>query len=207
MRVASVAGLLLLFLCTGCFTADVTITADGSGTMNVTYDPVWPTNERRERTTFGGPGVSVETLTLGEMRTGAAGAQTPSSVTARVKFESLEKLGAVEKLRWFKVSLADAGEGKRTLTVEILKADKPLGPILAGKPPAKIRVNLPGEVTESSAKIDGTAVEWTVPAKELFAAPLKMTATYKLAAAAGQVPATGGNESAPAKPAETKPAS
>jgi hypothetical protein len=203
------AVLVLLVALGGCFTADVTLNADGSGTMDVTYDPMWPTSERRERQAFLGPGMTVKEITLGEMRDGAGGTTVPKSVTARVAFASVKELAQVERMSRFQIDVADAGEGTKRVTVAVKTKQAQQNIPAAGE--ATVRLRLPGDIVESSATVEGRTVVWKFPSADYFGKPgLKMTVTYKVPAGAGGVgagaagggaPSEAGTKSAPDAPA------
>lgn len=185
----------------GCFTADVTLNADGSGTMQVKYDPMWPTTEPRERAAFQGPGLTVQEIKFGELRAGPQGMKVPAWVDAKVAFASVAELGQAQRLWRFQVELADAGEGLKRLTVAVKTKERKEGIPAEGE--ATLRVNLPGDVVESSTTIEGRTVVWKFPTKDFFTTPgLKMTATYKVPASA----ATPGAGVKPTPAAGTKPA-
>jgi hypothetical protein len=218
-RVGRVRAVLLVGLVLalgGCFTADVTLNADGSGTLQVKYDPMWPTTEQRERAAFQGSGLTVQEIKLGEIRAaGPQGIKVPAWVEAKVAFTSVAALAQAQRLWRFQLELADAGEGLKRLTVA-LKA-KESREALPAEGDATLRVNLPGDVVESSAKIEGRSVVWKFPTKDFFTKPgLKMTATYKVPAGASggagtaapaagttPAPATGAPAAAPAEKTAT----
>lgn len=197
---ASIA--LLVVVLGGCFTADVTLNPNGSGTMKVTYLPMWSTTEALERKALQGPGVTVHEVKLGELSAGPGGIKIPASVDARVDFASVAELAGVERLMRFQVELADAAENTKRLTVSV-KTDKPQK-ALPFEQPATIRIRLPGDVIESSATVEGRTVVWTFSTADYFGKPgLKMTATYKVAALS---PAPAGEDSAGAPGAGTQTA-
>ncbi len=177
MRGSLLCGLVgLVVVVGGCFTADVTLNADGSGTMQVKYDPMWPTTEQRERATFQGPGLTVQELKLGELRPGHQGMKTPAWVEAKVAFASIADLGKAQRLWRFQLALTDAGAGQKRLTAAIKTKEPKEGIPVEGD--ATVRVHLPGDVVESSATVEGRTVVWTFPTKDFFTKPgLQMTVT------------------------------
>jgi hypothetical protein len=206
MRRSLLCGLVcLVVVLGGCFTADVTLNADGSGTMQVKYDPMWPTTEQRERATFQGPGLTLQELKLGELRTGPQGMKAPAYVEAKVAFNSVAELGKAQRLWRFKLDLTDAGAGQKKLTVAV-KTKKPKEAVPV-EGDAILRVNFPGDVVESSAKIEGRTVVWAFPTKDFFTKPgLQMTAIYKVpATAAAPGPGTAPAPAAAAAPGANAP--
>ena len=204
-HVARVGLAALLVVLGGCFTAEVTLNADGSGVMQVKYDPMWPTTEQRERGGFQGPGLTLQEIKLGELRAGPQGMKMPSSVEAKVAFASVADLNKAQRLWRFQLELADAGEAQRRLTVAVKTKEPREG--VAAEGDATLRVNLPGDVVASSATIEGRSVVWKFPTKDFFSKPgLKMTVTYKVppgtaptaAPAAGSAPAAATGTPAPA---------
>ncbi len=193
--------LLTLGLLGGCITADMKLEADGSGTLEAKFDPVLPSTAGEERRLFEGPDVTVEAVEVGEGRTGLTGAIAPEWVRVRVAFMDATKLSLVRRLERFKVELTDAGEDKKRLTVSIKPQTHGKG--FEHKEPVTIRVHFPGEVVESSARVEGRMVIWSFPAAEFVGASgLSMHATYTVAP-----PAKGGAVATPpaAAPAGTPP--
>ncbi len=203
MRMSRLCGLVgLVIVLGGCFTADVTLNADGSGTLQVKYDPMWPTTEQRERAAFQGPGLTVQEVKLGEPRAGRQWRKVPAWVEVKLAFASVADLAKAEQLWRFQIESADAGVGQKRLTVAVKTEAPPEGEISV-KGDATLRVHLPGDVVESSAKVEGRTVVWTFPTKDYFTKPgLQMTATYKVPATA----AAPGAGAAPTPDTGSKPA-
>jgi hypothetical protein len=169
----------------GCLTADVTLKADGSGTVEARFDPVLPTTAAQERSLFQGPGVRVETVEVGDEQIGVTGTAKPEWVRVRVAFKDVTKLSTVRRFERFKVTLTDADEGRKRLTASVVSQTHGKG--FQHKDPVVIRVHLPGDVVESSAPVEGGVVTWSFPATDFVAgtAPT-LQVTYKVSAAPGE---------------------
>lgn len=172
----------VLVFASGCITADVKIEADGSGTLEATFDPILPTDEAKERSAFQAPGVTVQEVTLGELRTGIAGQKVPESIRVRASFTDVTKLPQAPRLARYGVEISDAGEGMKLLRVTLKPQSQGKG--FDHPKPVTIRIQLPGDVVESSAKIEGRTVVWTFPAPSYIGPEtMKLEAKYKVAAA------------------------
>jgi hypothetical protein len=187
--------LLVVGLLGGCLTADVKLKPDGSGTIEVQFDPVLPTTAAQERELFQGPGVTVETVEVGDEKIGVTGTAKPEWIRVRAAFKDVMKLTTVRRLERFKATLADAGDGKKRLAVSVVSQTHGRG--FQHKDPVVIRVHLPGDVVESSAPAEGRVVTWSFPATDFVAgtAPT-LQVTYKVSAAE---PAESPAEKAPAE--------
>ena len=187
MRRGVIALVSMIALLAGCFTADVTLNDDGSGTVALDLDPVVKTTEKAERGALTASGITVQELKIEQSKTPA---QVPSSgqrVKAKVAFKDVTKLNQAKRFAWLQVKVSDAGEGKKRVEATI-KTPK-TNPNWKRTDPCTIRVHLPGDVVETSALKEGNTVVWTFPSKQYFTKGDKnMTAVYKTAAAK---PATG----------------
>lgn len=187
MSKTTLFALFWLVVLAGCLTADATLKADGSGVIEITYDPILPTTKERARAGFTAPGVTVQEIEVKELRPGSGEGSVQQRVRTRLAFEDVGKLGQVEKLRRFAIDLTDAEHDTKRLTIAVRKGPGDPAKKSAGrfthKEAVTIRIQCPGEVLASSAKVEGNTVLWTFPAADLFpTAEIKMTATYKLPA-------------------------
>ena len=182
MSRSALTWLIVLAVIGGCFTIDGTLKADGSGTLEIKLDPIVPTSERNERKLFTGPDTTLDEIEIGELRTGLGGHKVPKWVRARLSFKDVTKLNRVKRLQGYKIALADAGEGKKRFSITVSRQKSAGG--FTHEEPVTIRLTFPGEIVESSGRVEGKTVVWTYPAGEFFAkAKLELTATYQVAAA------------------------
>jgi len=188
----------LIFLA-GCFTADVTVKNDGSGVIKLSYDPITKTTEETEKKTLTAPGITVESMTLGE-KDGADGKKI-ANVDATLAVADLTKINAAARFKKFNVKIEDAGEGQKRIEAVVTTAKSTKN--WTRTDPCTIRVNLPGEVVETSATKEGAStVVWKFSSKEYFTeGELKMTAVYKVAAAAAPAAPQAGEATGDAKEA------
>lgn len=203
MRNRATVWLPVLIFVAGCFTADVTVKNDGSATIKMSYDPIAKTTEETEKKALSGPGITVESLTLGE-KAGPDGKKA-ANVDATLAVADITKINGASRFKKFNVKIEDAGEGQKRIEAVIKTPKTAKGWTRTDS--CTIRVNLPGEVVETSATKEGTStVVWKFPSSEYFKeGELKMTAVYKVAAAAGEdTKADAAAEKPAEKPAEKK---
>jgi hypothetical protein len=182
MRHRAAAWFPILIFLAGCFTADVTVKNDGSGTIKMSYDPVVKTTEETERKSLTAPGITVESLTIGQ-KNGPDG-KPAVNVETTLAVADLTKINSAARFKNFNVKIEDAGEGQKRVEAVIKNAKSAKN--WTRTDPCTIRLNLPGEVVETSATKEGTStVVWKFSSAEYFKqGELKMTAVYKVAAAA-----------------------
>jgi hypothetical protein len=194
MRTRAAGWLAVLIFLAGCFTADVTVKSDGSGVIKVNYDAVVKTTEESERKALAGPGLTIESIAVQE-KTGAEGKAT-SMVEATLAVADITKVSAAARFRKFDVKIVDAGEGTKRLEATIKNPKQ--AQHWTRTDPCTIRVHLPGEVVETSAAKQGTdSVIWAFSSADYFKqGELKMTAVYKVAAAAPAAAQPAGEEKA-----------
>lgn len=167
-----------VLLLSGCLTADSTLKADGSGTMQLGYMPPKGATKASETTRFTSDAVTVESLDV---------AADGKSATVKLKFTDATKLNTAPALKNITVTRTK-GEGTEKLTI-VLKPDQvmKLKPGQAKDvPPLKIGVTLPGAVKDATEKgaTEGNKVTWTVPIEDFVGrAQTDLTVTYQAPAA------------------------
>jgi hypothetical protein len=179
MRFRVPAYLAAIVFLAGCFTAEVKLNADGSGTMVLDYDPLITTTEKGQRKRLTGPGITIEDLKL----TSPEGTPGKTKVSTRLSFKDATKLSAAPHFSKLKVEIEDAGaDQKRVKATLVTMRSTREWPF---KDTCTIRVQLPGDLVETSAKAEGNTVVWSFPSADYFKkGTLEMTAVYKVAAAA-----------------------
>ena len=152
-------GALLLALA-GCFTADATVQANGSGTIELTYIPDTQATIESETARFTSPHVTVQEL-------------VPRQVGAflRVTFDDVTKLSTAAGFSALTVR-RDRKHGEERLRATIRnRAPKQIPE--QERPGPQISMRLPGRVLHASqgAKIAGDRVSWRIPLHEFARAP------------------------------------
>lgn len=173
---AAALALMGLLLLGGCLTADSTLKADGSGTLQLTYMPPKAATKASETTRFTSAAVTVESIDV---------AADGKSATAKLTFTDVTKLNTASALKNVSVTRTP-GEGTEKLTIvlkpeEVMKLKPGQGKDV---PPLKIGVTLPGAVKEATAKgaVEGSTVTWTVPIEDFVGQPqTDLTVTYQTA--------------------------
>jgi hypothetical protein len=161
--VLSPRAVMALVLClTGCFTADATLNADGSGTIDLEYIPGQEhATIESETARFTSPHVTVREL-------------VPREVGAflRASFDDVTKLSTAEGFSTVSVR-RDRKRGEerlriviRNLTPKELTEEKHAGP--------RVSITLPGRVRAANdgAEIEDRRVTWRVPLLEYARRPL-----------------------------------
>lgn len=172
---AAVLAVLALVALSGCLTADSTMNADGSGTIEMTYPPPGGATKASETKRFTSDVVTVESADVSS--DGKKG-------TIKVKFTDATKLSTAAGFKNVEVTRTK-GEGSETVKLT-MKPEKVLvlkPGQLADQPPLSIKVTMPGKITEANAKgtTDGSTVTWKVPLPDFVSnAATDLTVTYEL---------------------------
>lgn len=164
--------LLLACLVSGCFVADVTLEADGSGTIELWYRfPPLHATVATETARFSSPSVTVHSL-------------EPSGdlILLKGSFSDATALSSAEGFRQLSVRLDQRGLRRRLrIAVRNPTADPRVADVL---PPPTIALALPGPAREVSrwGTIDGNRVTWIIPF-ETFAHSrrTKLSVSYEVA--------------------------
>ncbi len=170
--VLAVLGLVLL---TGCLTADSTMKADGSGTLELTYTPPGGATNASETKRFTSETVTVDSATV---------SSDGKKSTVKVRFTDATKLSTAPALKNLDVKRTK-GDGTEKVAI-VIKPEKVLTlkeGQLKDEPPLSIKVTMPGKITEANAKgtTEGATVTWKVPLADFVtAASTELTLTYEL---------------------------
>jgi hypothetical protein len=171
-RLLVVLGFVLL---AGCLTAESTMKADGSGTMELTYPPPGGASKASETKRFSSDVVTVDSVDI---------SSDGKKSTVKLRFTDATKLSTAKALENVAVTRTK-GEGSEKVTI-VVKPEKvvPLKPgQLKDEPPLSIKVTMPGKITEANAKgtIDGSTVTWKPALAEFISTPsTELTLTYEL---------------------------
>src|SRR5262245_4891029 len=176
-RVAPLCLAVLIAGLSGCLTAEGTLDRDGTGALTLAYKVPAGMTEAAVRALLEAPGVTVESISLGADR----------MVTAKLKVTDLAGISKTKLLKDATVTHSAQGDDK-TLTIAYTN---PPGRGTADKnlPGPKIKITLPGPVTEANEKgvIDGSTVTWSVASLADWVGHDKweLVAHYRLPDAAG----------------------
>lgn len=135
----------------GCITVDGSLKADGSGTVEVTYQVSRTSTETLEKRRFASPQVKLESFAM--KRDGTA--------VAKLSFDDPAKMSTLEIFRGVSIKRERDGEEER-LTITRTNPDAKEGKD-QGQPGPKINLTLPGKVLEANrnAKVDANHVAWS----------------------------------------------
>lgn len=170
--VLSVLGLVVL---AGCLTADSTMKADGSGTMELTYPPPQGATKASETKRFTSDVVTADSVEI-----------TPDGKksTVKLRFTDATKLSTAPALKNLSVTRT---KGADTEKVTIVLKPEQVVPLKEGQlkdePPLSIKVTMPGKITEANAKgtTNDASVTWKVPLADFVShASTELTLTYEL---------------------------
>jgi len=144
---------------TGCFTADATLNADGSGTVEVSY-PVAPgANPDSEKARWSSPYVTLKSFTP----------KANNSAVASVTFSDATKLSTAEGFKQVQVTRTRQDGGEH---IRIVISNPRPNPNAKdeGRPGIRLSATLPGNVKEANrgAEVQGNRVTWRVPLAEFL---------------------------------------
>jgi len=161
----------------GCLTAEGTLDRDGTGTLTLAYKVPAGMTEDGVRALLEAPGVAIESVAIGADR----------MVTAKLKITDLAGISKTKLMKDVTVTQAAQGDDK-TLTITYTNAPG-RGAADKNRPGPKIKITLPGPVTEANEKavIDGSTVTWSFASLADWVGPDKweLVAHYRLPDAAG----------------------
>ena len=162
-------------LLTGCI-FDATIDAKGAGTMTIKYRLAGEAQFDSVRKLMESPEVTVTEASIDKDNWG----------TFQLKFADVTKLSTAKFFKGTTITLADAGDGTKTLAAKIVNKNpgKLSDPLVEfyGKE-MRVSLTLPGEVVKSNATTTkDTTVTWSWPLNDFCNAPeTALSATFKVA--------------------------
>jgi hypothetical protein len=150
----------LLIALSGCFTLDLTLKPDGSGSLEYGYSAAPKVTEASEKTRFTSPEFTPESVTLT--------ADKPAVVKG--SFTDVTKVSNVEAFRFAVVTRVREGKSE-TLTISFINPDPRPKPD-KGMTDPRITLHLPGKVLEArpsaTATITGEQVVWAFPIADFY---------------------------------------
>ena len=186
----------LAIFAVGCFTADVTLNADGSGTADITYGVLPNAKVDVEKARWSSPHVTLKSFTP----------KPNNTAVVQVAFDDVTKLSTADGFRQVK-ELTRTREGDVEHIKLVISNPKPVKDLKdEGRPGIHLAVTLPGPVKEANrgAKIDGNHVTWDISLYDYLRAPsTELTVTYAVSGTAGEQKAPGA-DAAPKEPSEKK---
>src|SRR5262245_38473283 len=139
----------------GCFTLDVTVKEDGSGSLEYAYPPPLRATEASEKTRFTSPDFTPENVTL------TAG----KPAVLKGSFKDVTKVSNGEAFRFGTVTRVREGKSE-TLTINLINPDPRPTPEKTMTDP-KVTLHLPGKILEArptaTATITEQQVVWSIP--------------------------------------------
>ena len=150
-RVAPLCLAVLVAGLSGCLTAEGTLDRDGTGTLTLAYKVPAGMTEPAVRALLEAPGVTVESISIAADR----------MVTAKLKITDLAGISKTKLLKDATVVQSAQGDDK-TLTITYTNASS-RGAADKSLPGPKIKITLPGPVTEANEKgvVEGSTVTWS----------------------------------------------
>ena len=189
---------LLAIFAVGCFTADVTLNADGSGTAEITYAVLPNAKVDAEKARWSSPHVTLKSFTP----------KPNNTAVVQVAFDDVTKLSTADGFKQVQ-ELTRTREGDVEHIKVVISNPRPTKDVKDdGRPGIQLTANLPGPVKEANrgAEVQGNRVTWHISLYEfLRVASTEVTVTYAVSGTEGAAGAPKGEAAPGAEPARKEP--